>query len=150
MAISNQSVTTLAAAFGAGVTTEIVGVLNGTQGDTLYVGGDDGEYLFVNANGVVVNILGADAVDFRVKGDTNANLLFADASADAIGVGTSTPSDKALMEFSSTTRGVLLPRLTTTQRDAIASPPTGLLIYNTTTNKLNIRAASAWEAVTSS
>jgi hypothetical protein len=65
-------------------------------------------------------------------------------------VGTATtPNAAALMQFESTTKGVLLPRLTTTQRDAIASPPAGLLIYNTTTGKLNIRAAAAWEAVTS-
>lgn len=43
----------------------------------------------------------------------------------------------------------LIPRVTTTVRDAISSPPEGLLIYNTSTHKLNIRTASAWEAVTS-
>jgi hypothetical protein len=36
---------------------------------------------------VVVNESGAD-VDFRVEGDTEANLLFVDASADNIGIGT--------------------------------------------------------------
>jgi hypothetical protein len=39
---------------------------------------------------VVVNESGAD-VDFRVEGDTDANLLFVDASADAIGIGTNAP-----------------------------------------------------------
>jgi hypothetical protein len=39
----------------------------------------------------VFNDGGAD-VDFRVEGDTNANLLFVDASADAVGIGTNTPS----------------------------------------------------------
>lgn len=44
-----------------------------------------------------------------------------------------------------------IPKLTTTQRDALAGTDlfTGLLIYNTTTNKLNIRVAAAWEVVTS-
>ena len=40
---------------------------------------------------VVVNESGAD-VDFRVEGDTDANLLFVDASADNVGIGTSSPS----------------------------------------------------------
>jgi hypothetical protein len=40
---------------------------------------------------VVVNESGAN-VDFRVEGDTDANLLFVDASAESIGVGTSSPS----------------------------------------------------------
>ena len=46
--------------------------------------------------------------------------------------------------------GLVLPALTTTERDAIASPISGTLIYNSTTNKANLRVAAAWEAVTSS
>jgi hypothetical protein len=69
--------------------------------------------------------------------------------AGTVAVGTTSPNSAALLDVSSTTRGFLPPRMTTAQRDAITSPPAGLLIYNTTTNKLNVRAASAWEAVTS-
>jgi hypothetical protein len=67
-----------------------------------------------------------------------------------IGIGTSSPSDVAQLEVSSTTKGFLPPRMTTTERNAITSPPSGLVVYNTTTGKLNVRGASAWEAVTSS
>lgn len=44
-----------------------------------------------------------------------------------------------------------IPKMTTTVRDALTGADlyTGLIIYNTTTNKLNIRVAAAWEAVTS-
>lgn len=100
--------------------------------------------------GAVFNEQGSSSADFRVEGDANQNLLFVDASADAIGIGTNAPNAAALMEFSSTTQGVLLPRMTSTQRDAISSAPAGLLVYNTTTNKLNFYNGSAWEAVTSS
>ena len=41
---------------------------------------------------VVVNDDGAD-VNFRVEGDTEPNLLFVDASADQVSIGTSSPSD---------------------------------------------------------
>ena len=34
--------------------------------------------------------------------------------------------------------------MTTTQRDAITSPATGLVIYNTTANALNFYSGSAW------
>jgi hypothetical protein len=44
---------------------------------------------------VVVNESGAD-VDFRVEGDTDANLLFVDAGNDAIGIGTSSPGNYRL------------------------------------------------------
>ena len=55
----------------------------------------------------------------------------------------------AAVEILSTTLGFLLPRMTTAQRDAISSPAAGLVVYNTTTNKINVRVAAAWEAVTS-
>jgi len=55
----------------------------------------------------------------------------------------------AALTITSTTQGVLFPRMTTTQRDAISSPAAGLVIYNTSTGKLNVRGASAWEAITS-
>lgn len=45
----------------------------------------------------------------------------------------------------------VIPKLTTTQRDALTGGNLypGLLIYNTTTGKLNVRVAAAWEVVTS-
>ena len=44
-----------------------------------------------------------------------------------------------------------IPRLTTAQRDALTVDQryAGFVIYNTTTNKLNVRVAAGWEAVTS-
>jgi len=67
--------------------------------------------------------------------------------AVSIGSG-STPSTKSILDLTSTTKGFLPPRMTTVQRDAITSVPAGLMIYNTTTNKLNVYT-TAWEAVTS-
>jgi hypothetical protein len=53
----------------------------------------------------------------------------------------------AALDVQSTTGGVLLPRMTTTQRDAIASPQNGLVIYNTTANQVQARVAGAWVAL---
>ncbi len=51
-----------------------------------------------------------------------------------IGIGTNTPAASAALEVSSTTnnKGILIPRLTGTQKDAIVSPAEGLLVYQTT------------------
>jgi len=62
--------------------------------------------------------------------------------------GTFTDIPSARFAITSTTEGFLPPRMTTAQRDAISSPAAGLLIYNTTTAKLNV-FTTAWEAVTS-
>jgi hypothetical protein len=61
-----------------------------------------------------------------------------------VGIGTTSPNAAALLDITSTTKGFLPPRMTETQRDAISSPPNGLEIYNTTTNKPNVRSNGAW------
>jgi len=64
-------------------------------------------------------------------------------------LGGTTPITSALLAMTSTTEGFLPPRMTTTQKNAIGSPATGLVVYDTTLNKLCVRAASAWETLTS-
>ena len=56
------------------------------------------------------------------------------------------PDGTALIDMVSTDRGFLKPRMTTTQRNAISSPATGLEIYNTTTNEPNYYNGTAWTA----
>jgi hypothetical protein len=55
----------------------------------------------------------------------------------------------AKLQVESTTQGFLPPRMTTTQKNAISSPATGLVVYDTTLNKLSVYTGSAWETVTS-
>jgi hypothetical protein len=52
----------------------------------------------------------------------------------------------AQVGINSTTRGFLPPRMTTTQRDAIVSPATGLRIYNTTTNTNDTYNGTVWQS----
>ena len=59
-----------------------------------------------------------------------ATELFVDTSNNRVGIGTNTPNASSLLELSSTTGGLLVPRMTTTQRDAISSPATGLMVYS--------------------
>ncbi|MFD2720734.1 beta strand repeat-containing protein [Hymenobacter monticola] len=53
------------------------------------------------------------------------------AQAQNVGIGTPTPNSKAALEISATDKGLLVPRLTAAQRTAIASPPQGLMVYQT-------------------
>lgn len=63
--------------------------------------------------------------------------------------GTSAIDGSAILEARSTTKGFLPPRMTTAQRDAISSPSDGLIIYNTTTDKINSRENGVWREQTS-
>lgn len=86
---------------------------------------------------------------FTPSGTVIGDSLFFDNGVSA-GLGTATPSASALLEISSTTQGLLTPRMTTAQRDAIPSPATGLFIYNLTTSFFNYWDGVAWIQVDSS
>jgi len=57
---------------------------------------------------------------------------------------TATATASAVFEVDSTTKGFLPPRMTTTQKNAIASPAAGLMVYDSTTNKLQCYNGSTW------
>ena len=47
-----------------------------------------------------------------------------------VGIGTTTPNPSAMLDVTSTTSGLLIPRMSTIQRVAIASPAEGLIVYD--------------------
>ncbi len=53
-----------------------------------------------------------------------------------MGIGTVRPDPAAILDLSATNAGLLLPRMTSEQIDAIVNPPTGLLVFNTSTGEL--------------
>src|SRR4051812_33284301 len=69
--------------------------------------------------------------------------------AQGVGINPSgnTPDPSAIFDVSSTTKGQLMPRMTTGQRDAISSPAEGLQIFNTTTKCFEAYVYSAWSTV---
>lgn len=74
---------------------------------------------------------------------------FPTLTATQFGVGTRTPNSKAAVDIVSTTQGMLPPRMTTTQRTSIASPPEGLKVYDTTTHNEFSYDATAWRRIVS-
>lgn len=66
-----------------------------------------------------------------------------------VGIGTSSPSASAILDAQSTTKGVRMPNMTTTQKNAISSPAAGLMVFDTTLSKLAVYSGSAWQTVTS-
>ena len=55
------------------------------------------------------------------------------------------PDGSAMLDVKSTSKGLLLPRLTQEQRNAIVNPAAGLQLFNTTTSKPNYFDGTAWK-----
>ena len=66
-----------------------------------------------------------------------------------LGIGTITPNANAILDVTSTTKAFMPPRMTTVQKNLIASPTAGMVVYDSTLNKLSVYGAVSWETITS-
>jgi hypothetical protein len=98
-----------------------------------------------DARAILIQADAAQAVPLVEFRNSANNLLGYIAAKGEFYVGSGTISASAAIQADSTTQGFLPPRMTTVQRDAIATPATGLEIYNTTTNSNNFYNGTAWE-----
>ncbi|MCE7933215.1 MAG: hypothetical protein DYG96_01340 [Chlorobi bacterium CHB2] len=86
-----------------------------------------------------------------------ANIAVAQQSSPVVdpnghmGVGTTAPDQSAALDIVSTTGGLLIPRMTSAQRDQIPNPATGLLVFNTTTGNFEYNDGTpgtpVWETI---
>jgi hypothetical protein len=66
-----------------------------------------------------------------------------------VGIGTVTPDASSVLDISSTTQGMLAPRMTSTQKAAIVSPTDGLMVYDTTLKSICYynSSTSGWNTI---
>jgi len=96
--------------------------------------------------------------DFLSDGDLDAH---AAAQADVhgydahgdLGIG-GIPEDRALLDLQSTTKALIVPRLTTVQRNAVIPPSAGMVVFDTTIQKLCVYTdplgpLAGWEVIQS-
>jgi hypothetical protein len=69
---------------------------------------------------------------------------YAAMQAQSVGIGTSTPKPSSLLDITSTSKGVLLPRLTTAQRLAIVNPERALLVFDTDKGNVMMFDGISW------
>ncbi|MEP0303641.1 MAG: hypothetical protein ABJD98_10965, partial [Maribacter dokdonensis] len=76
--------------------------------------------IVINLLGSLRNLLAALFIIFLI------NL----SNAQSVGINTLTPDPSAALDIQSTTGGLLIPRMTTAQIDALVNPADGLMVYN--------------------
>ncbi|NIV15594.1 MAG: hypothetical protein GWN62_31345, partial [Aliifodinibius sp.] len=62
-----------------------------------------------------------------------------------IGLNTTSPDTSAILDLTSTTKGFLPPRMTTTERNNISTPAAALTVYNTSKNKMEYYDGTIWK-----
>lgn len=161
--------------YGAGVSSPIsigenssrvyIGAYNAAYTSSINIIGSttiDGDINFIKSTGNILHqyntggsikfILGINSTlnGYQIFNNTTSNrpIFLPQVSGNVIINGT-TDITSAQLQITSTTKGFLPPRMTTAQKNAIASPAAGLVVYDTTLNKLCVRTASAWETITS-
>ena len=64
-----------------------------------------------------------------------------------VGIGTVTPDPSSVLDLTSQTQGLLVPRMSVDQRNQISNPANGLLLFNNTTNTLDLNISNNWKSI---
>jgi hypothetical protein len=117
---------------------------------------DDSDFTGVSASLFTANYVGSSVVmnlfdtDRQIGTGGAGHIGFkAGSSFTFSNINLNVATTSAIVEITSTTKGFLPPRMTTTEKNAIATPASGLVVYDSTLNKLAVYTGSAWETVTS-
>jgi hypothetical protein len=120
----------------------MIGGQTGTNKNGLSIGYTSGGTVY-SQGGIFGN---PNTATNELYGNTNSILSFKDGEIliKNANNGATINNPSAILTIDSTTKGVLFPRMTTTQKNAIASPAAGLVVYDSTTNKLCCYDGSTW------
>ena len=118
--------------------------------DYINLGGDSRLGFNIGGSSTAVNFSAIGSSGIINFGNTGilTTQLSLDTATGNVGVNT-TPNASAILDVQSTTKGVRMPNMTTTQKNAIASPAAGLMVFDTTLAKLAVYSGTAWQTITS-
>jgi hypothetical protein len=136
LSVSGAAIFTSSTTPQAGI--NVTGASNSTGANYWEIGTD--------ANAYFINALNRSSGNYNKPAYIDAQrLVLNSGSAGSVLIGTSTDIASSRLTVASTTQGFLPPRMTTTQRDAISSPATGLIIFDTTVNKVSVYNGTTWK-----
>jgi len=121
----------------------------GNIGELTLVGGAFGSYGVASAGTLFLdNVYGNTFISSRTGsiylGGILTGAIMTVNNNINVGIGTTSPNTSSVLDLESTTQGFLPPQMTTTQKTAISSPKAGLVVYDTTLNKLSYYNGSTW------
>lgn len=109
---------------------------------------DDSAYCNINAEVVSCSTITTSA-NIQVGNILYSNNFWNQSDGGTTIGAQAVPTTSSILDVRSTTKGFLPPRMTTTQKNAISTPATGLVVFDTTLVKLAVYNGAAWETVTS-
>jgi hypothetical protein len=121
---------------------------NGTTSESIQFNNNRASFGFDNTLGAYVYTTAARAILFSLGGTFMGRFFGTTGNLHLQNGGTYTDIPTARLAINSTTQGFLPPRMTTTEKNAISSPATGLVVFDTTLGKLCV-FATTWQTITS-
>jgi hypothetical protein len=140
-----------------------IGIVGAATNSNRYFSFQTSEFLIADSGNIVFqprggNVgIGATTIGSKLQVNGNAAIGYNASTAaptngmsvaGTVNVGTNTSVTTAALQVSSTTQGFLPPVMTTTQKNAITSPATGLVVFDSTLGKLCVFSGT-WQTITS-
>jgi hypothetical protein len=126
-----------------------LGIGTSSPSRKLTVSGTTSALMDFSATSFTRYTVGSDSNGFVVFDEAASTYRLVINSSGNLGVGTTSPNASAIIDAQSTTKGVRMPNMTTTQKNAISSPAAGLMVFDTTLSKLCVYTGAAWQTITS-
>jgi hypothetical protein len=122
-----------------------MGINNSTYSDpTFTINGPNDGYLYVQGGDLSIGTGTSNKIAFFTGDTLAANERARITPTGQFALGSTAPSASAKLQIDSTTQGFLMPRMTTAQRDAIATPAQGLQVFDTDLDVICTFDGSVW------
>ncbi|HET9824581.1 MAG TPA: tail fiber domain-containing protein, partial [Chitinophagaceae bacterium] len=120
----------------------------GLGANTLYnnFSGSNNTAIGYGADVLTDGLTNATVIGYNAKISQSNSLILGNSDVN-VGIGTTSPNTSSVLELTSNSRGLLIPRMTTAERNAISSPAIGLLVYDSSLNSFYYHNGSSWNQI---